>query len=114
MSGGTIQTGTGTLYLSANTTITTTNSYATYISGNLNKGSGTLPSRELRSQSVCKREWFSQYRAKFAKGYLVTFWSGRTPTRATTPPTATVVYLGNSLALGNTNNTMTLNGHTYL
>ena len=115
LSGGTIQTGTATLTLSANSTITTTNGYASYIYGYLNIGSGTLT---LQGNGFLFLYASVNGSANIVQssqnGYLDAFWSGTNTYTGNYTANNTVVYLINSLALGNTNNAMTLNGYTYL
>ena len=115
LSGGTIQTSTATLTLSANSTITTTNGYTSYVYGYLNIGSGTLT---LQGNGFLFLYASVNGSANIVQssqnGYLDSFWSGTNTYTGNYTANNTVVYLVNSLALGNTNNAMTLNGYTYL
>ena len=114
LSGGTIETGTGTLGLSPNTTITSaipaTNSWSTYISGNLNTGGGTLTFQGNSAQTVYANVSGSANIVQNGAG--VTWYGANTYAGSLTANGYSYVLLGNSLALGNTNNTMTLNGQT--
>jgi autotransporter-associated beta strand protein len=112
LSGGTVQTGSGTLTLSANSMIATTNGYG-YIYGKLNTGSGTLTIQEFSGLlSVYATVSGS---ANIVQNDSYTFWtSANTYTGNYTANGSGYVELNNSLALGNINNTMTLNGQTYV
>jgi autotransporter-associated beta strand protein len=112
LSGGTIETGTGTLTLSANTTITITNDDS-YINGNLNTGSGTLTIQG-------NDHYLGVYATVSGSANIVqtntyTDWtSANTYTGNYTANGIGYVDLVNSIALGNTNNTLTLNGQTWV
>jgi autotransporter-associated beta strand protein len=114
LNGGTIETGTGTLTLAANTTITTTNDSISFIEGNLNLGSGTL---------TIQGSGFLLYfyatvtgSANIAQNDSInTFWGGpNTYLGNFTANGSGYVWIQNSLALGNPTNTMTLNGQSWV
>jgi autotransporter-associated beta strand protein len=113
LSNGTIQTGSGMLTLSANSTITITNGSTGYIYGNLNTGSGTL---NLRGNGYLELYANVSGSANIVQNDSVnTYWSrANTYTGNYTANGNGYVDLNNSLALGNINNTMTLNGQTYV
>ena len=112
-SNGTITTGSGTLYLSANSTITVTNGSVGSFYGNLNTGSGTL---NLRGNGYLVLYATVSGSANIVQNDSVTtYWSGaNTYTGNYTANGDGYVDLNNSLALGNINNTMTLNGQTWI
>ncbi|MGA3144659.1 MAG: autotransporter-associated beta strand repeat-containing protein [Verrucomicrobiota bacterium] len=108
LSGGTIETGTGTLTLSANSTITSTNGYDSFIYGNLNTGTGTLT---LQGGGGLYLYATVSGSANIVQKDVDTLWiSANTYTGNYTANGSGYVYLLTSLALGNTNNAMTLNG----
>ena len=113
LSNGTIQTGSGMLTLSANSTITITNGSTGYIYGNLNTGSGTL---NLRGNGYLELYATVSGSANIVQNDSVnTYWNrANTYTGNYTANGNGYVDLNNSLALGNINNTMTLNGQTYV
>jgi fibronectin-binding autotransporter adhesin len=115
-SGGTIQTGSGTLTLSPNSHISLQGAYTSYVTGNLNIGAGTLTLEGPLAPS-----WLYVYAnvtgsaAIVQNGLLSTYWSGaNTYTGNYTANIESVVVLANSLALGNPNNTMTINERSLL
>ncbi len=112
LNGGTIETGTGTLTLSANSTITTTNGDG-YIYGNLDTGSGTLT---IQGNGVFLGVYATvSGSANIVQNNSYTFWtSANTYTGNYTANGIGYVDIVNSLALGNTNNTLTLNGQTWV
>ena len=113
LSNGTIQTGSGMLTLSPNSTITITNGSTGSIYGNLNTGSGTL---NLRGNGYLELYATVSGSANIVQNDSVnTYWSGaNTYTGNYTANGNGYVDLNNSLALGNINNTMMLNGQTYV
>ncbi len=107
LSGGTVQTGSGTLTLSANSMIATTNGYS-YIYGKLNIGTGTLT---IQGNGTVVLDATVSGSANIVQNDSHTFWtSANTYTGNYTANGSGFVNLVNSLALGNTNNAMTLNG----
>jgi autotransporter-associated beta strand protein len=112
-SNGTITTGSGTLYLSANSTITVTNGSVGSFYGNLNTGSGPL---NLRGNGYLEMYATVSGSANIVQNDSVTtYWSGaNTYAGNYTANGDGYVDLNNSLALGNINNTLTLNGLTYV
>jgi autotransporter-associated beta strand protein len=107
LNGGSISTGTGSLALSPNATITVTN--GSTISGNFNTGSGTLT---LQGNGTIFFNAVVSGFANIVQNDLVnTSWSGlNTYSGNLTANTAGYVDLHTSQALGNTNNILTLNG----
>jgi autotransporter-associated beta strand protein len=115
LSGGTIQTSTATLTLSANSTITTTNGYVSNVYGYLNIGSGTLT---LQGNGFLFLDASVNGSANVvqnsANGMLYTYLAGSNSFTGNYTANGGVVVLLNPLALGNTNNAMTLNGQAWL
>ncbi len=112
-SNGTIQTGSGMLTLSLNSTITLTNGSFGLVYGNLYANSGTL---NLRGSGYLDLYAIVSGAANIVQNDLVnTYWAGaNTYTGNYTANGSGYVDLVNSLALGNINNTMTLNGQTWV
>ena len=109
LSGGTITTGSGTLYLFANSTITVAGYGASYIYGNLN-GNGTL-TIQGNGAALNVNATVSGSANIVQNGCLGTAWySANTYSGNFTVNDCSSVNLTSSLALGNTNNAMTLNG----
>src|ERR1039458_6313635 len=108
--GGTIQTGTGTLTLAANSTITVAGYGASYIYGNLNIGSGTL-TLQGNGAALNVNATVSGSANIVQNGCLGTGWySANTYSGNFTVNGCSSVDLISSLALGNPTNAMTLNG----
>lgn len=112
LNGGGIQTFAGTLGLSPNTTFNTGSNNSTVIDGNLNIGSGTLTIQG----SGLYVEFYANVSgaANIVQNDSVsTMWVGiNTYTGNYTANGDGLIEIGSSYALGNTNNTMTLNGQT--
>ena len=114
MDGGTIETGTGTLDLSANTTISTLDGSESFIEGNLNTGSGTL--------TIDGNGFLLYVSASVSGGANIVendsvnvFWTGaNTYSGNYTANGSGYVGLANSQALGNVTNTMTVNGTAWV
>ena len=114
MDGGTIETGTGTLTLSANSTITTTNVSYGNIEGNLNIGSGAL-TIQGNGALLFMSATVSGSANIVQNDSIDTYWaSANTYTGNLTANGIGYLDIVNSLALGNTNNTLTLNGQTWV
>jgi autotransporter-associated beta strand protein len=114
LSGGTIQTGSGMLTLSANSTITTTNGDS-YIYGHLSTGSGTLTLQGNDYHWLIFEAIVSGSANIVQNDTLTTGWnSANTYTGNYTANGSGAVFLVNSLALGNINNSMTINGREYV
>ena len=110
LSGGTIQTGTGTLTLSPNTTITVTNTTSD-IFGNLNTGSGTLT---IQGNGFIYMAAAVSGSANIVQNDAATisWWGANTCSGTYTINGYGSAYLNTSLALGNPTNALTLNGQS--
>jgi len=114
LSGGTIQTGSGLLTLSANSTITATNGDS-YIYGHLSTGSGTLTLQGNDYHWLIFEAIVSGSANIVQNDTLTTGWnSANTYMGNYAANGGGGVFLENSLALGNINNSMTLNGSVYV
>ena len=108
LSGGTIETGTGELSLSANTTINVTNGYTSYIEGNVNIGTGTLNLDGYGSLYITANASGSANIVQ--NNSLNTYWTGaNTYSGNYSENSSGFVDLLSSTALGNVTNTMTVN-----
>src|SRR5262249_47478847 len=115
LGGGSISTGTGTLTLSPNTTITTTNAsvYPSNIGGNVNIGGGTLTIQGNGNLGIFAN--LSGSANIVLNDSVDTYWFGSNSfAGSVTCNGTTFTDLGHSLALGNTNNTMTVNEQAYI
>ncbi len=113
LGGGIIETGTGTLTLSANTTITVSNINASEITGNLNIGSGTLTIGGLGNLLYMFASVSGNANIVQTDG-ISTYWGGvNTYSGSYTANGNGYVDLTSSQALGNVTNTMTLNGQAW-
>jgi len=112
LSGGTVSTGSGTLTLPANAVITLANGYNSSISGNLNIGTGTL--------SILGSGYLYNYAnvtgsANIIQNSVNTIWYGaNTYTGNYTANGYGFLDLASSQALGNTNNSLTVNDLSYV
>ncbi|HXC97717.1 MAG TPA: autotransporter-associated beta strand repeat-containing protein [Verrucomicrobiae bacterium] len=108
LSGGTIETGTGELSLSANTTINVTNGVSSSVSGNLDIGTGTLNLDGNGNLNIYAN--VSGSASIVQNDPLSTYWSGANTFAGNyTDNSGGFVDLGSSTALGNVTNTMTVN-----
>jgi autotransporter-associated beta strand protein len=111
LSGGVIS-GTGTLSLSANSTITLNNGYSDYIYCNLINGSGTLT---LQGNGYLYVEGNVSGSAAIVQTNVSTIWYGaNTFVGNYTANGVGFLDLVGSQVLGNPTNTLTLNGQTYI
>lgn len=113
LSAGTITTGSGTLVLSPNSTITisqTNGNYNSYIFGNLNNGSGTLTFQGNTGNLYVYANVIGSANMVQNDSSVVIWYGANSYSGNYTVNSGSDVYLGNSLALGNITNQMTLNG----
>lgn len=109
---GEIQTLGGTLGLSPNTTFTINGNNVSYIDGNLNLGGGTLTIQGF-GYTVAIYANVSGAANIVQNEFVEALWAGvNTYVGNYTANDLGVVVIGSSYALGNTNNTMTLNGQS--
>ncbi len=109
LSGGTIETGGGTVTLSPNTTITMPNNLGNQITGNLNTGSGTLTMLGFDLLSIYAN--VSGFANIAINGDIYTIWYGNNTYSGNVTNNGILPFdLASSTALGNVNNTLTLNG----
>ena len=114
LAGGTIETGSGTLFLPANTTITSSNGSESVISGNLLDGSGTL-TIQGNSGLILVVANVSGSAGITQNGGVFTYWSGaNTYSGNYTDNSSGYLDLVSSQALGNPTNTLTLNGQAWV
>ncbi len=113
LSGGTIESGSGLLTLSANATITSSNGFDSFITGNLSTGSGTLT---LQGSGLILFEANVSGSANIIQvSPLYTYWSGaNTYAGSYTDNSSGYLDLVSSAALGNPTNTATLNGQAWI
>ena len=114
LAGGAIETGTGTLSLLANATITSSNNFDSYISGNLSDGSGTLTFQGSSGLILIEAD-VSGTANLVQDGGVATYWSGaNTYTGSYTDNSSGYLDLVSSHALGNPANNLTLNGQAWV
>ena len=114
LAGGTIETGSGTLSLPANSTITSGSGFDSYITGNLNDGSGTLTLQG--SGGLLAIEAIVSGTASIVQnGGVYTFWTAaNTFSGNYTDNSSGYLDIVNSKALGNITNNLTLNGQAWV
>jgi len=112
LSGGLVETESGTLTLPANSTITIANGYNSTISGNLYVGGGTLTITGT-GDLTCNASVGGSM--NIVQSNVNTLWYGANTFAGNfTANGSGYVFLGSSQALGNTNNTMNLNGNSFI
>jgi autotransporter-associated beta strand protein len=112
LSGGLVETETGTLSMPANSTITLANGYNSTISGNLYIGGGTLTITG-NGYLTCNANLGGSMNV--VQSNVNTLWYGaNTFSGNYTANGSGYVFLASSQALGNTNNTMNLNGNSFI
>jgi len=113
LSGGTIETGGGTVTLSPNTTINMPNNLGNQITGNLNTGSGTLTMLGFDLLSIYAN--VSGLANIAINGDIYTIWYGNNTYSGNVTNNGILPFdLASSTALGNINNTLTLNGSSFV
>ena len=114
LAGGTIETGSGTLSLPANSTITSGNGFDSVIAGNLNNGSGALTIQGSGGLLLIEAN-VSGTANIVQNGEVATYWSGvNTFSGNYTDNSSGYLNLVSSEALGNITNNLTLNGQAWV
>jgi autotransporter-associated beta strand protein len=114
LAGGSIETGSGTLTLSPNSTITSGNGFDSFISGNLNNGSGTLTIQGSSGLLLIEAN-VSGAANIVQNGGVYTYWSGaNTYSGNYIDNSSGYLDLVSSAALGNITNNLTLNGQSWV